>query len=42
MNLMKLGDAFRILSEADLAQKGGKCPADIALESAILELTRAD
>jgi DNA polymerase-3 subunit delta len=42
MSLPKLSDAFRVLSEADLAQKGGKCPPDIALEAAILELTRSE
>lgn len=39
MSLQKLSDAFRVLSEADVAQKGGKCPPDIALESAIMALT---
>jgi DNA polymerase-3 subunit delta len=42
MSMPQLRRAFRILSEADLAQKGGKCPADLALEGAILELTRSD
>jgi len=42
MSIRELRRAFRILSEADIAQKGGKCPADIALEGAILELTRGD
>jgi DNA polymerase-3 subunit delta len=42
MSMPELRRAFRILSEADLAQKGGKCPPDIALESAILELTRSE
>jgi DNA polymerase-3 subunit delta len=40
MQLPQLSQAFRVLSEADIAQKGGKCPPDIALEAAILELTR--
>lgn len=39
MNLQKLSEAFRVLSEADIAQKGGKCPPDIALEAAIMALT---
>jgi DNA polymerase-3 subunit delta len=42
MNVAELRRAFRILSDADLAQKGGKCPPDLALEGAILELTRSD
>ena len=42
MSLPELQRAFRILTEADLAQKGGKCPPDVALEGAILELTRRD
>jgi DNA polymerase-3 subunit delta len=40
MHLPQLSQAFRVLSEADIAQKGGKCPPDIALEAAIMELTR--
>jgi len=39
MNLAKLSQAFRVLCEADLTQKGGKCPPDAALEAAILALT---
>jgi DNA polymerase-3 subunit delta len=42
MSMPELRRAFRILGEADLAQKGGKCPPDLALEGAILELTRSD
>jgi DNA polymerase-3 subunit delta len=42
MSMPELRRAFRILSEADLAQKGGKCPPDLALEGAIMELTRGD
>jgi DNA polymerase-3 subunit delta len=42
MSMPELRRAFRILSEADLAQKGGKCPPDLALEGAIMELTRSD
>jgi DNA polymerase III subunit delta len=42
MSMPELQRAFRILSEADLAQKGGKCPPDVALEGAILELTSGD
>jgi DNA polymerase-3 subunit delta len=42
MNLQKLGEAFRVLSDADIAQKGGKCPPDIALEAAIMALTTSD
>jgi DNA polymerase-3 subunit delta len=42
MSMPDLRRAFRILAEADLAQKGGKCPAGLALEGAILELTRPD
>ncbi|HKP58034.1 MAG TPA: DNA polymerase III subunit delta [Polyangiales bacterium] len=37
----ELSRAFRVLAEADLMQKGGKTPPAIALENAILELTRA-
>jgi DNA polymerase-3 subunit delta len=36
-----LSRCFRVLAEADLVQKGGKCPPAIALENAIMELTRA-
>jgi DNA polymerase-3 subunit delta len=42
MSMPDLRRAFRILAEADLAQKGGKCPPGLALEGAILELTRPD
>jgi DNA polymerase-3 subunit delta len=42
MSMPELRRAFQILGEADLAQKGGKCPPDVALEGAILELTRGD
>jgi DNA polymerase-3 subunit delta len=35
-----LARAFAVLAETDLALKGSKRPADIVLESAILELTR--
>jgi DNA polymerase-3 subunit delta len=42
MSMPELRRAFRILGEADLAQKGGKCPPDVALEGAILELTNND
>jgi DNA polymerase-3 subunit delta len=42
MSMPELRRAFRILGEADLAQKGGKCPPDVALEGAILELTSSD
>jgi DNA polymerase-3 subunit delta len=37
----ELSRAFRVLAEADLVQKGGKSPPAIALENAIMELTRA-
>lgn len=39
MNMPQLAQAFRILCEADLVQKGGKCPPDIALEATVLALT---
>lgn len=39
MSMSKLSHAFRVLCEADLTQKGGKCPPDVALEAAILALT---
>jgi DNA polymerase-3 subunit delta len=39
MDLPKLSYAFQVLCEADLTQKGGKCPPDVALEAAILALT---
>lgn len=39
MNMPQLGRAFRILCEADLVQKGGKCPPDIALEATVMALT---
>jgi DNA polymerase-3 subunit delta len=42
MGVPELRRAFRILSAADLAQKGGKCPPNLALEGAILELTSSD
>ena len=42
LSIAELRRAFRILAEADLAQKGGKCPPDLALQGAILELTRPD
>ena len=35
-----LSRAFRVLAEADMIQKGGRPPPAIALENAILELTR--
>ena len=39
LDIKKLSHAFRVLCEADLVQKGGKCPPDVALEAAILALT---
>lgn len=39
MNLQQLSRAFRVLCEADLVQKGGKCPPDVALEATVLALT---
>ena len=39
MNLQQLSRAFRVLCEADLIQKGGKCPPDIALEATVIALT---
>jgi len=39
MDLQQLGRAFRVLCEADLIQKGGKCPPDVALEATVLALT---
>jgi DNA polymerase-3 subunit delta len=39
MDMQQLSRAFRVLCEADLIQKGGKCPPDIALEAAVLALT---
>ena len=38
VDMRKLSQAFRVLCEADLVQKGGKCPPDVALEAAILAL----
>jgi len=38
LDMKKLSHAFRVLCEADLIQKGGKCPPDVALEAAILAL----
>jgi DNA polymerase-3 subunit delta len=39
MDMRQLSLAFRVLCEADLVQKGGKCPPDIALEATVLALT---
>ena len=39
MDLPKLSRAFQVLCEADLTQKGGKCPPEAALEATILALT---
>jgi DNA polymerase-3 subunit delta len=39
MNIEQLSRAFRVLCEADLIQKGGKCPPDIALEATVIALT---
>jgi DNA polymerase-3 subunit delta len=39
MDLTKLSRAFQVLCEADLTQKGGKCPPEAALEATILALT---
>lgn len=39
MDLPKLSRAFQVLCEADLTQKGGKCPPEVALEATILALT---
>jgi DNA polymerase-3 subunit delta len=36
----ELSRAFRVLAEADMIQKGGRPPGPIALENAIMELTR--